>query len=80
MKTFLSGKVVLKLKVSFFSFDPFVKKHDGPRERRDHEKLLHKMKREKKSAKKELRKDTAFIAKQKAVETRERLVWLKNIF
>jgi hypothetical protein len=30
------------------------------------------MKREKKSAKKELRKDSAFIAKQKRVEGRER--------
>ncbi len=59
-----------------FSFDPFAKKHDGPRDRRDKDKLLHKMKREKKSAKKELRKDTAFLAKQKAVEIRERQVTL----
>ena len=56
----------------FSSFDPFVKKREGPRERRDHEKLLHKMSREKKSAKKELRKDSTFLAKQKAKEIRER--------
>ena len=38
------------------------------------DKLLHKVKRERKAAKKDLRKDTAFLAKQKAKEARERLV------
>ena len=56
----------------FFSFDPFSKKHGGSSVNREKEKLLHKMKREKKSAKKELRKDTAFLAKQKFREIRER--------
>ena len=36
------------------------------------DKLLHKVKREKKAAKKDLRKDTAFLSKQKAKEARER--------
>jgi hypothetical protein len=49
-----------------------VKKRAGSRDLRNEAKLLHKMKREKKSAKKELRKDTAFLAKQKAIETRDR--------
>jgi hypothetical protein len=40
---------------------------------------MHKMKREKKSAKKELRKDTAFLAKQKSVEIRERFVYLSYL-
>ncbi len=35
-------------------------------------KLLHKMKREKKGAKKEIRQDAAFLAKRKAKDQRER--------
>ena len=35
-------------------------------------KLNHKLKRERKGAKKDLRADTAFLAKQKAKEKRER--------
>merc|ERR1712058_208653 len=54
------------------NFDPFQKKHYGSREKLEMDKLLHKVKREKKAAKKDLRKDTAFLAKQKAREARER--------
>ncbi len=36
------------------------------------QKLTHKMKREKKGAKKDLRADTAFLAKQKFKEQREK--------
>ena len=46
----------------------------GSREKLEMDKLLHKVKRERKAAKKDLRKDTAFLAKQKAKEARERLV------
>ena len=54
------------------NFDPFQKKHYGSREKLEMDKLEHKVKREKKSAKKDLRKDTAFLAKQKAKEAREK--------
>ena len=54
------------------NFDPFQKKHYGSREKLEMDKLQHKVKREKKSAKKDLRKDTAFLAKQKAREAREK--------
>jgi len=53
-------------------FDPFQKKRVGSREKLEMDKLLHKVKRERKAAKKDLRKDTAFLAKQKAKEARER--------
>ena len=49
------------------------KKRVGSREKLEMDKLLHKVKRERKAAKKDLRKDTAFLAKQKAKEARERL-------
>ena len=65
----------------FSSFDPFSKKHGGSSSvNREKDKLLHKMKREKKSAKKELRKDTSFLAKQKFREIRERYVNPLNPF
>merc|ERR1719219_1839993 len=54
------------------NFDPFQKKHFGSREKLEMDKLQHKVKREKKSAKKDIRKDTAFLAKQKAKEAREK--------
>merc|ERR1712020_637424 len=43
------------------NFDPFQKKHYGSREKLELDKLQHKVKREKKSAKKDLRKDAALI-------------------
>lgn len=54
------------------NFDPFQKKHYGSREKLELDKLQHKVKREKKSAKKDLRKDSAFLAQQKAREAREK--------
>ena len=57
----------------FFSFDPLVKKRSTAKGGKDEvAKLLHKMKREKKGAKKEIRQDAAFIAKRKAEVDRER--------
>lgn len=56
------------------SFDPFVKKRTGPKEKLELSKLMHKMKREKKGAKKEIRADSAFIAAQRAKEAREKYV------
>ncbi|TRY77198.1 hypothetical protein TCAL_00081 [Tigriopus californicus] len=53
------------------NFDPFVKKRVGSREKLELSKLLHKTKREKKGAKKEIRADAAFIASQKAKDRRE---------
>lgn len=58
----------------FSSFDPFVKKRTGPKDKQEMSKLLHKMKREKKGAKKDIRADAAFIANQRAKEARERWV------
>ena len=52
------------------NFDPFQKKHFGSREKLEMDKLQHKVKREKKSAKKDLRKDAQFLAKHKANEAR----------
>ena len=54
------------------SFDPLVKKrnNDVSREKQEMAKLNHKLKREKKAAKKDLRADAAFLAKQKAKEKR----------
>jgi hypothetical protein len=60
---------------SLSSFDPFVKKRsseDAPRDKQEVSKLLHKMKREKKGAKKAIRADAAFLATQKAKDARER--------
>lgn len=54
------------------SFDPFQKKRSGPKDKLEMDKMLHKVKRERKAAKKDLRKDSAFLAKQKAKEARLR--------
>merc|ERR550532_108245 len=56
------------------NFDPLVKKrnNDVSREKQEMAKLNHKLKREKKAAKKDLRADAAFLAKQKAKEKREK--------
>ena len=55
------------------NFDPSVKKrHEASKEKQEMAKLNHKLKREKKAAKKDLRADAAFLAKQKAKERREK--------
>ena len=56
------------------NFDPLVKKRNDniSREKQEMAKLNHKLKREKKAAKKDLRADAAFLAKQKAKEKREK--------
>lgn len=56
----------------FSSFDPFQKKRVGSREKLEMGKLMHKMKRERKGAKKDIRADAAFIANQKAKERKEK--------
>ena len=52
------------------NFDPSQKKRVGSREKLEMDKLQHKVKRERKSAKKDIRKDSAFLAKHKAKEAR----------
>eukprot|EP00095_Tigriopus_kingsejongensis_P002460 maker-scaffold1069_size64751-snap-gene-0.13 protein:Tk02460 transcript:maker-scaffold1069_size64751-snap-gene-0.13-mRNA-1 annotation:"nucleolar protein 14 homolog" len=54
------------------NFDPFMKKRVGSREKLELNKLIHKTKREKKGAKKDIRADAAFLATQKAKDRRER--------
>lgn len=49
-----------------------MKKRGGSQGNQELSKLMHKTKRAKKGAKKEIRADTAFIAAQKAKEIRER--------
>ena len=58
------------ISIYFCSFDPFQKKRGGPKS--EESKLKHKIKREQKGAKKDLRADTAFLAKQKAKERRDK--------
>ena len=54
------------------NFDPFQKKRVGSKDKLEMDKLQHKVKRERKAAKKDLRKDSAFLAKHKAKEAREK--------
>ena len=49
-----------------------MKKRNLSKEKQEMAKLNHKLKREKKGAKKDLRADAAFLAKQKAKERREK--------
>ncbi|QQP41579.1 Uncharacterized protein FKW44_015998, partial [Caligus rogercresseyi] len=51
-------------------YDPFQKKRVGSKEKLESDKFLHKIKREMKGAKKDIRADSAFLAKQKAKEAR----------
>lgn len=68
----------------FFSFaapwDLFsvegIKKRSGSKEFQEKQKLLHKLKREKKGAKRELRRDTEFLARQRLTEDLEKFVFL----
>ena len=53
-------------------FNPLEKRRDGDKSKLEEQKLLHKLKRERKGAKKELRQDTAFLANNKAREMREK--------
>ena len=62
--------IFLYFSIYFCSFDPFQKKRGGPKS--EESKLKHKIKREQKGAKKDLRADTAFLAKQKAKERRDK--------
>ena len=49
-------------------FDPFVKKRVGKKDVLEQQKMRHKLKQEKKGARKEIRQDTAFLANQKMKE------------
>ena len=51
-------------------FDPFVKKRVGKKDLLEQQKMRHKLKQEKKGARKEIRQDTAFLASQKWKEQR----------
>uniref|UniRef100_A0A0K2TJ27 Nucleolar protein 14 n=1 Tax=Lepeophtheirus salmonis TaxID=72036 RepID=A0A0K2TJ27_LEPSM len=53
-------------------YDPFQKKRSGNKEKLENDKFIHKIKREMKGAKKDIRADSAFLAKQKAKELRQR--------
>lgn len=75
------SKIILELfqkcNFLFFSFDPFARKREtGSKEKQEMSKLLYKMKREKKGAKKDIRADMAFLATQKAKEARIKYVYL----
>ena len=49
-------------------FDPFVKKRVGKKDVLEVQKMKHKLKQEKKGARKEIRQDTAFLANQRVKE------------
>ena len=53
------------------NFNPFEKKRTGDKTLLEEQKLRHKVKQEKKGARKEIRKDVAFLANQKDKERRE---------
>ena len=52
------------------SFNPFTKKRSGNKELLEQQKMRHKLKQERKGARKEIRQDTAFLASQKMKEAR----------
>ena len=54
------------------SFDPMVKKRVGKKDLLEEQKMRHKLKQEKKGARKEIRQDTAFLANQKMREQRQK--------
>ncbi len=49
-----------------------MKKRTGSREKLEQSKLLHKLRRERKGARKDIRADNAFLAAQRAKDQRER--------
>jgi len=53
-------------------FEPFKKKRVGNRDMLEEQKLRHKLKQERKGARKEIRQDTAFIASQKMKEEKRK--------
>ena len=53
-------------------FDPFVKKREGKKDVLEVQKMKHKLKQEKKGARKEIRQDTAFLASQRMREQRQK--------
>jgi len=65
-------------------FDPFKKKRTGNRDLLEEQKMRHKVKQERKGARKEIRQDTAFLATEKAKDARrkdlERQEKTKSIF
>ena len=54
------------------NFDPFVKKRVGKKDLLEEQKMRHKLKQEKKGARKEIRQDSAFLATQKFREQRQK--------
>lgn len=54
------------------NFDPFVKKRNLSKDKQELAKLNHKLKREKKGARKDLRADSAFLARLKAKDKRDK--------
>ena len=53
-------------------FDPMVKRRTGNRELLEQQKMRHKLKQEKKGARKEIRQDTAFLATERFREQRQK--------
>jgi len=51
-------------------FEPFKKKRQGSKEMLEEQKMRHKLKQERKGARKEIRQDTAFLASQKMKEAK----------
>merc|ERR1719468_154269 len=54
-------------------FDPFVKKREGKKDVLEAQKMKHKLKQEKKGARKEIRQDTAFLASQRMREEAQKM-------
>jgi nucleolar protein 14 len=63
----------------FYSFEGR-KKRVGSKEKLEHDKLQHKIKREMKGAIREIRKDNAFLGRQKIKEQIERYFNIEIIF
>merc|ERR1719153_528365 len=60
-------------------FEPFKKKRQGSKEMLEEQKMRHKLKQERKGARKEIRQDTAFLASQK-MKDQERQDRTKALF
>lgn len=52
------------------------RKRHGTKEYLEKQKLLHKVKRERKGARREIQQDNVFLARQKLAETLQRFVYL----
>lgn len=63
---------MLDIRSSIYCSIEGAKKRHGSKEKLEHQKLLHNLKRERKAVKREIEKDTAYLARQKLKEQLER--------